>query len=151
MIDIYGIEAGWACLQIGSCMFNVSYLSGLKKELDDLFSFEGDNIDLIVNKIILEGEGHGDLSLVAHLTFEDVNQYLPNSKSREENDKHDYVLNIMWQNIFSDNKCFSLIKYPYKEFMQEYQKLTNSIKDEYVRNFICPQDSEEYNEALSNY
>lgn len=151
MIDIYDIGAGWACLQIGDCVFSVSYLSNLKKELDYLLNFQSEDIDLTTHKVVLEGEGHGDLSLVAHLTFEDVNQYLPNSKAREDDKKYDYVLNILWQNIFSGNRNFALIKYPYNEFMQEYNSLVSSIKDVYIRDFICPNTNDEYEEALKEY
>lgn len=151
MIDIYNIKAGWAVLQIGNCVFSVSYLCDLKLELDKLFGFHQDIVDTQVNKTILDGESQGNLSLITHLTFEDVNQYLPTSRLRQESDKYDYVLNIVWQNIFSDNKCFALIKYPYKEFMCEYKELIKRIKDEYIVNFICPHDDEEYKSALDNY
>ena len=29
--------------------------------------------------------------------------------------------------------------------------LTKKIKDDYIKNFLCPQDDEEYEEALINY
>lgn len=151
IIDIYNIKAGWAVLQIGDCTFNVSYLCDLKSELDELFCFHQDKFDIQVNKIILDGESQGNLSLIAHLTFEDVNQYLSTNQYHKENDKYDYVLNIVWQNIFGRSKGFALIKYPYKEFMCEYYELTKRIKNEYIVNFTCPYDDEEYKNALDNY
>lgn len=45
----------------------------------------------------------------------------------------------------------SLKKCPYKEFMDEYNNLIKKIKDDYIKNFLCPQDDEEYEEALINY
>ena len=155
MVDIYDIGAGWASLKIGECVFDVSYLSDLKSELDNLFKFDIHDINTInfkANKIILEGEGHGDLSLVAYLTFEDTNEYLPGAELRDEDSRYDYILNIIWQNVYnSDNTPASLIKCPYKEFMDEYNNLTKKIKDDYIKNFLCPQDDEEYEEALINY
>ena len=35
--------------------------------------------------------------------------------------------------------------------MDEYNDLTKKIKDDYIKNFLCPQDDEEYKEALINY
>lgn len=43
------------------------------------------------------------------------------------------------------------IKCPYREFMDEYNNLTEKIKNNYIKNFLCPQDNEEYEEALINY
>ena len=116
-----------------------------------MFSFDLQDANLTANKVILEGESYGDLSLIAHLTFEDVNQYLPHSKLRKEDSKYDYVLNIVWQHIFSSHQCFSLIKYPYKEFICEYQDLMKKIKDEYIKNFACVCDDDDYKMAIDNY
>lgn len=155
MINIFDIRAGWASLKIGECVFDVSYLSDLKSELDDLLKFDVNDYDVTnfkANRIILEGEGHGDLSLVAYLTFEDTNCYLPDEELRNKEDRYDYILNIVWQNIYnSDNTPASLIKCPYKEFMDEYNSLTKKIKDDYIKNFLCPQDDELYEWALANY
>ena len=155
MVDIYNIGAGWASLKIGECVFDISYLSDLKYELDTLLKFDIHDINTVdfrANKIILEGEGHGDLSLVTYLTFEDVNLYLSGKGKRDNKNKYDYVLNIIWQPLYNDdNKSAILMKFPYKEFMDEYNDLTKKIKDDYIKNFLCPQDDEEYEKALINY
>ena len=92
------------------------------------------------------------LSLVAYLTFEDANEYLPDAEFRDEDNRYDYILNIIWQNVYNgDNTPVSLIKCPYKEFMDEYNNLIKKIKDDYIKNFLCPQNDEEYEEALINY
>ena len=60
MVDIYDIGAGWASLKIGECVFDVSYLSDLKSELDNLFKFDIHDINTIdfkANKIILDSCG----------------------------------------------------------------------------------------------
>ena len=54
MVDIYDIGAGWASLKIGEYVFDVSYLSDLKSELDNLFKFDIHDINTIdfrANKI----------------------------------------------------------------------------------------------------
>lgn len=43
------------------------------------------------------------------------------------------------------------IKCPYREFMDEYNNLTEKIKNNYIKNFLCLQDDEEYKETLINY
>ena len=75
MINIDNISAGWADLHLGYCTFSVSYLSYLKMELDMLFDLEERDDESAVNKIILEGEGQGDLTLVAYLTYGDLNRF----------------------------------------------------------------------------
>ena len=75
MINIDNISAGWADLHLGYCTFSVSYLSYLKTELDMLFDLEERDDESAVNKIILEGEGQGDLTLVAYLTYGDLNRF----------------------------------------------------------------------------
>lgn len=150
MIDINNISAGWADLHIGYCMFSVSYLTDLKFELDTLFNLS--NSDVEVNKVILEGEGQGDLSLVAHLTFENVNDYLPTNRQRDSEHKYDYVINIIWQRLFScEGNSFSILKFPYKEFMEEYNNLVADIKENYVKNFMMPFDDDEHQEMLESY
>ena len=62
VINIDNISAGWADLRLGYCTFSVSYLSYLKTELDMLFDLEERDDESAVNKIILEGEGQGDLT-----------------------------------------------------------------------------------------
>lgn len=77
---------------------------------------------------------------------------LPDAELRDEDSRYDYILNIIWQNVYnSDNTPASLTKCPYKEFMDEYNNLIKKIKDDYIKNFLCPQDDEEYEEALINY
>lgn len=150
IININDIDAGWAALHIGNCEFYVSYLSDLKAELDDLL-IELEKDPDSSRRIILEGEGHGDLSLVAYLTFDDVNYYLSTANQRNESNRYDYVLNIIWQDIYSSNDSISIIKYPYDEFMEEYRRLTSEIKEEYITHFLCPQSKEEYLQAKKSY
>ena len=152
MIDIYDISFGWAVLQIGYCVFNASYLTDIKSELDYLFFDLGGTDECSVRKVILEGESQGDLALISHLTFEDVNQYLPTSKQRGTSDNYDYVLNIIWQRLYSsDANSLTIMKFPYREFLEEYKELINNIKDDYINGFICPDNDEEYREAISIY
>lgn len=152
MIDVYNISFGWAVLQIGYCVFNASYLTDIKSELDYLFFDLKGTDECGVHKVILEGEGQGDLALISHLTFEDVNQYLPISKQRDTSSNYDYVLNIIWQRLYSsDANSFTIMKFPYKEFLEEYKELINDIKDDYISGFICPNNDEEYREAINIY
>ena len=57
--------------------------------------------------------------------------------------KEKFIHQIVYQNINIFQKA--------KEFMDEYNDLTKKIKDDYIKNFWCPQDDEEYEEALINY
>lgn len=153
MINITDIEAGWATLTLGYCSFDVSYLSDLVAELDALFCCsEIEDKDMFVRKIILEGEGHGDLSLVAYLTFNDVNQYLPTNKQYNEENKYDYIINIVWQKIFcGDEDSITILKFPYRELLEQYKQLKEVIKEDYVTNFLCPQSEEEKQTMLRCY
>jgi hypothetical protein len=148
MIDISNISVGWATVHIGHCSFNASYLTDIKSDFDYLFNL--DNSDYSVRKIVLEGEGHGDLNLIAYLTFENLNEYLTIDETKNEN--YGDVINIIWQPIFSVNSnSISLLKFPYDKFKAQYQAMTNAIKDNYIKNFICPIDDDEYKEAVENY
>lgn len=147
MIDIYNISAGWADLQIGYCMFSVSYLSDLKGDLDYLFDLDDD-----VKRIILNGEGHGDLSLTAYLTSGNVNQFLSTAKQRNIEDAFDNIINIVWQPLYCGYEDFPIIlKFPYKEFMDEYKMIVTNIKENYIENFVCPQNDDERAEAFKKY
>lgn len=141
MIDIKNIRAGWANLYIGNYVFCASYLSDVVHELNRLFSiniFES-------RKVVLEGEDKGDLTLVSYITFGNVNNLLPMSKQRD--DDYGYILNIICQ----DNHNISIIKYPYTEFMEEYKQMKAIIKPNYIKNFLCPQDEEEYKYFEEHY
>ena len=39
----------------------------------------------------------------------------------------------------------------FDKFKKEYAELMERIKDDYIRNFICVQNEEEYQEMLANY
>lgn len=141
MINLTDISSGWATLRLGYCSFDISYLSDIKYEMDYLLDIL-DSEDNDVKKIILEGEGQGDLSLIAHLTFEDLNNYSKTSEKKDEN--YGYVLNIIWQRILGDyNNSITLLKFPFDEFKDEYERLMLSIKDDYIKNFLCLSDEEE--------
>lgn len=43
------------------------------------------------------------------------------------------------------------IPLPFDKFKKEYAELMERIKDDYIRNFICVQNEEEYQEMLANY
>lgn len=151
MINIYDISSGWASLQIGYCVFVVSYLSDVKAELDTLLL----NLDIEeehgVRKIILDGEDIGELVLISHLTFEDTNVYLSTDKQHDY-PNYDWVLNIIWQRTYcADANSFTIMKFPYKEFIKEYKALTKKIKIDYLKKFICPCDVEEYLNAAAAY
>ena len=134
MINITDIQYGWATLHLGYCSFDGSYLTDIRADLDELFNLKK---DYEVNKIIIEGEGQGDLSLVAHLTFEDVNKYLKERDKRDEENKYDYVINILWQRLYNpEENTFCLLKFPYKEFLEEWKVLKKNIKEVYERDFL---------------
>lgn len=141
MIEISDIRAGWANLHIGNYMFCVSYLSDIVYELNRLF-----NINIFESKkVTLEGETNGDLTLVSYITFGNVNDLLPMSK-QHDND-YGYILNIICQDSHSTN----IVKYPYTEFMEEYKQMKAIIKPNYIKNFLCPQDEEEYKYFEEHY
>lgn len=144
MINIDNIGSGWAELHIGSCSFDVSYLSNLVGEIDWLINLDENNSEADCKKSYLEGEGHGDLTLISYLTFDDIG---------EKEQCFDYVINIVWQRLYGkqENGSFALLKFPYKEFVKEWNDLKLKMKDEYIRNFVCVQDEREYEEAESNY
>ena len=67
-----------------------------------------------------------------------------------KNDDHRYPQEIdRWQGEVS----FSPINEQdaLKEFLEEYKELINNIKDDYISGFICPDNDEEYREAISIY
>lgn len=151
MIHIDNINAGWASLNIGNFSFYVSYLSELITELDRLFYLLEDDE---VNRVILEGESEGDLSLVAYLTFEEVNHYLSISSQRSKDDSHGYIINIVWQNLFSTNMNeFAILRFPYKEFLNDYLKMRNDeeFKQLYLEEFLMPVDEQERQENENVY
>ena len=43
------------------------------------------------------------------------------------------------------------IPLPFDKFKKEYAELMEKIKDDYIRNFICVQNEEEYQEMLADY
>lgn len=154
MIDINNVFAGWANLRIGYCTFYVSYLSDLKAELDDLFFGLDNKTENMVHRIVLSGENNGDLSLVAYLTYEELNPYLTmeEQKDRGDIDYCDSVLNIVWQNIYSQRtSSIAILKFPYKKFLEEYKKLTKEIKEKYIEEFLCSISKTEYQRALLEY
>lgn len=141
MIGVSDIRAGWANLHIGNYTFCVSYLSDIVHELNRLF-----DINLFESKKIkLEGETSGDLTLVSYITFGNVNDLLPMSK-QHDND-YGYILNIICQ----DNNNTNIVRYPYTEFMEEYKQMKAIIKPNYIKNFLCPQDEEEYKYFEKHY
>lgn len=134
MINITDIKYGWATLHIGFCSFDCSYLTDIRASLDKLLVFK--NADS-VNKIIVEGEGQGDLSLVAHLTFEDINDYLKTSEQLSDDDRYDYVINIFWQRLYSrESNSVCLLKFPYKKFVDEWLRVKKEIKESYEKDFM---------------
>lgn len=148
VININNISAGWADLYIGYCVFSVSYLSYLKEELDILFDLEERNDESAVNKIILEGENQGDLTLVAYLTYGDLNKF--ENEYKPEN--FGYILNIIWQPIYGkDDEHHTIMQFPFDKFKKEYNELMESIKEDYIWHFRCAQNEEEYKEILANY
>lgn len=148
MINIDNISAGWADLHLGYCTFSVSYLSYLKMELDTLFDLEERDDESAVNKIILEGEGQGDLTLVAYLTYGDLNRF----EEEHAPENFGFILNIVWQRIYSkDDEYHTIMQFPFDKFKKEYAELMERIKDDYIRNFMCVQNEEEYQEMLADY
>ena len=151
MIHIDNINAGWASLNIGNFSFYFSYLSELVTELDRLFYLLEDDE---VNRVILEGESEGDLSFVAYLTFDEVNHYLSTSTQRNDGDEYDYVINIVWQNLFSSNMNeFAILRFPYKEFLNSYLEMRNDeeFKQLYLEEFLMPVDEQERQENENVY
>lgn len=154
MINITDITFGWATLHLGYCSFDVSYLSDLKYELDKLFDLDTFHDDTTVKRVVLEGEGQGDLGLIAYLTFDDLRYYLKIDEYKELDEKSrcGYILNIIWQREYSsDGNSISILKFPYDKFMDEYKTLMNNIKETYIRDFICPYSPEEYQEYYDYY
>lgn len=151
MINIDNINAGWADLNIGNFSFRVSYLSELIEDLDKLLYLPHEDG---VNRVILEGESFGKLSLVAYLTFDEVNHYLSVSNQRNDGDEYDYVINIIWQNLFSSSMNeFALLKFPYKEFLNNYLEMRDDVefKQLYLEKFLVPIDEDERQKNKSIY
>lgn len=151
MIHIDNINAGWASLNIGNFSFYVSYLSELIEDLDELLYLPHEDS---VNRVILEGESFGKLSLVAYLTFDEVNHYLSVSDQRNDGDEYDYVINIIWQNLFSTSMNeFAILRFPYKEFLNDYLKMRNDeeFKQLYLEEFLMPVDEQERQENENVY
>lgn len=145
MINITDIEHGWATLHIGYCSFDVSYLTNLVGEIDWLLGLDKSNDEADCKKSYFEGEGQGDLTLISYLTYDNVS---------DEEKKYDYILNIVWQRLYCSklgDNGFTILKFPFKEFKEEWLELKENIKENYIKNFVCPQDEEEYQEALAEY
>ena len=108
-------------------MFSVSYLSDLKGDLDYLFDLDDD-----VKRIILNGEGHGDLSLTAYLTSGNVNQFLSTAKQRNIEDAFDNIINIVWQPLYCGYEDFPIILsilFVLKMMMNEQRLLKNTRRE----------------------
>lgn len=145
MINITDIQYGWAVLNIGYCSFEVSYLTNLVGEIDWLLDLDEQRDEVECRKSYFEGEGQGDLTLVSYLTYGDVDDWC---------DKPDYIINIVWQRLYCnplEEESHTILKFPYKKFKEAWLKLKEDIKEEYIKNFVCPQDEEEYKEALAEY
>lgn len=139
MINVCDIEHGWATISIGCCQFSVSYLSDFVYEIDDLLNLSDENS---VKKIVLDGESQGNLSLVSHLTFENVNEYL-NVHQQRKDDIYDYVINIVWQcNCSTHGSNCCILKFPYKEFIAEWKKIISDdkFKEIYDTNFLMNEE-----------
>lgn len=143
MISITDIKYGWAILNIGYCNFCVSYLTNLVGEIDWLLDLDIYSDEIDCRKSYFEGEGQGDLTLIAYLTYGDIGEK-----------EYGYILNILWQRLYCDEQeenSFTLLKFPYQKFKEEWLKVKEEIKENYIKNFVCPQDEEEYQEALAEY
>lgn len=153
VIDIYDMRAGWATLQIGDCIFDVSYLSDLKYELDKLIRLheEVDKIGYEVNRCILEGEGRGDLSLVSYLTFGSMEDFFSEEYFNKRPLKYDYIINIVWEEMYSDDSKPIVLKFPFKEFVAEYKAMTEDICDRYIHNFLCITSKRGFKKAKAAY
>ena len=145
MISITDIRYGWAVLNIGYCSFDVSYLTNLVGEIDWLLNLDEQNDEIECKKSYFEGEGQGDLTLVSYLTYGNIDDCC---------DKSDYIINIVWQRLYCgspEEESYTILKFPYKKFKEEWLKLKDNIKEDYIKNFVCPQTKEEYEEALAEY
>ena len=143
MINIIDIQYGWATLNIGYCSFDVSYLSDSKEEIEYLLSLDVDMYEGESRKVYLEGESQGDLTLISYLTFGCINP-----------DEYGYILNIVWQRLFCDEidgGGVTVMKFPFEKFKDEWSSLKKDMKDDYIKNFICPQSDEEYESELERY
>lgn len=147
MINIDNINYGWADLHLGHCVFSVSYLSCLKQELDYIFNLNTEASTSGANQTILEGESEGDLCLVTYLTFGNLGMF-----DIKKDGEYGNILNIVWQRVNSnEDSNITFLRFPYEDFMEEYRQLTEDIKENYIRNFVCVQDEEEYEEYSSIY
>ena len=145
MISVIDIRYGWAVLNIGYCSFDVSYLTNLVGEIDWLLNLDEQNDEIECKKSYFEGEGQGDLTLVSYLTYGNVD---------DQCNKSDYIINIVWQRLYCgspEEESSTILKFPYKKFKEEWLKLKEDIKEDYIKNFVCPQTKEEYEEALAEY
>lgn len=145
MISITDIRYGWAVLNIGYCSFDVSYLTNLVGEIDWLLNLDEQNDEIECKKSYFEGEGQGDLTLVSYLTYGNIDDWC---------DKSDYIINIVWQRLYCgspEGESYTILKFSYKKFKEEWLKLKENIKEDYIKNFVCPQTKEEYEEALAEY
>ena len=143
MISITDIRYGWAVLNIGYCSFDVSYLSNLVGEVDWLLDLNVDSDETDCRKSYFEGEGQGDLTLISYLTYGDIGE-----------NEYDFIINIVWQRLYCgspEGESYTILKFPYKKIKEEWLKLKEDIKEDYIKNFVCPQTKEEYEEALAEY
>lgn len=143
MISVTDIKYGWAFLNIGYCSFEVSYLTNLVGEIDWLLDLDIYSDEVDCKKSYFEGEGKGDLTLISYLTFGDIGE-----------DKPGYILNIVWQRLYcgeQEGNCFTILRFPYDKFKKEWLEEKENIKENYIKNFVCPQDEDEYQEALAEY
>ena len=135
MINIDNICCGWARLTIGENKFMVSYLSYLKDDIDELLDFENINEDYNSHRITLEGESNGDLALVSYLTY----------------GTNGYNINIVWHRLYSKENEPVIMTFPYLEFLEEWKRIKEDIRERYIKEFICVQTLEEYEEEDKNY
>lgn len=110
---------GWIDLSIGENEFIVSYLSDILAELDYLFNLKD---DMHTNRILLEGEGQGDIYLTA---------YTRNSGSE---------IVIIWQHAYTEEKPIAM-QFPYWEFMEAYSEQKSKItEEEYESGFMMDKE-----------
>ena len=51
----------------------------------------------------------------------------------------------------ADDEHHTIMQFPFDKFKKEYAELMERIKDDYIRNFMCVQNEEEYQEMLADY
>lgn len=119
MIKVTDMENGWLTLHINDKSFGVSYLTDFKGAMDMVLKLSDG--DQEVNRMLFDGEGL-DLYLTAWRYYE--------------------KLFIVWEVDDGEFKPEIMI-FDYEKFMDDYEVMLEGIADNYRKDFLLEEDSED--------